>query len=408
MHTPPPGSHLSNSFRKVSDKVTLDGKTAIVGIGTTDYYRRGRSLPLTLNELVCNAIIAAADDAGIAVSDIDGFSYYSKGYDTNLLAQTLGIKQINFSAIQTYGGNGSAGCVALASAAVVSGMADIVVSVFGIQMTPKSRLTAAIVDYLPPSPEQDFLLPYGAWAPGHYFSLIAQRHMYEYGTTRDHFAEVAITQRNNALRSPKALQKEPLTREQYFSAPMISDPLCLYDYTMECDGAVAVITTSAERARDLRQPPAYVMGIATGGDGRWGGGIGWMGMPDDLFPSAGMRTPADSVYARAGITPKDVDVALMYDHFTPMVLLQLEDFGFCERGESGPFVMEGNIALDGSIPVNTHGGNLSEAYIVGMSHVAEAVEQVRGTAFNQVEGAEIVLVTGAPCAAPVGAVLLRR
>jgi acetyl-CoA acetyltransferase len=389
--------------------VNIDGKTAIVGIGATDYYRRGGSLPLTLNELVCNAILAAADDAGISVKQIDGFSYYSKGFDTNLLAQTLGIEQINFSAIQTYGGNGSAGCVALASVAVASGMADYVVSVFAIQMVPEHRLNAAIVEYLPPSPEKDFVTQYGAWAPGHYFSLIAQRHMHEFGTTREHFAEVAIAQRANAIRRPKSLQTKPLSKDEYFQARMISDPLCLFDYTMECDGAVAVITTTAERARDLRQPPAYVMAVATGGEGRWGGGIGWMGMDDDLFPTAGAEAVAASIYGRAGIKATDVDVALLYDHFTPMVLLQLEDYGFCPRGESGPFVADGNIRWpDGSIPVNTHGGNLSEAYIVGMTHVAEAVEQIRGTAVNQVEDASIALVTGAPSAAPLGAVLLRR
>jgi acetyl-CoA acetyltransferase len=387
----------------------IDGRTAIVGVGTTDYYRRGESLPLTLNELVCQAILAAAGDAGIAVEDIDGFSYFSKGFDTNLLAQMLGIKEINFSAVQTYGGNGSAGAPALASVIAASGMATYVVSVFGIQMVPEHRLNAAIVEYLPPSPEKDFVTPYGAWAPGHYFSLLAQRHMYEYGTTREHFAEVAISQRKNAVRRPKSLQKTELTLEEYFDARMISDPLCLYDYTMECDGAVAVITTTAERAVDLRQPPAYVMSVATGGDGRWGGGIGWMGMDDDLFPTAGVEAVARSLYGRAGVTAADIDVALLYDHFTPAVLLQLEDYGFCGRGESGPFVAEGNIRWEGgSIPVNTHGGNLSEAYIVGFSHVVEAVEQIRGTAINQVEGAEIALVTSAPSAAPVGAMLVRR
>ncbi len=389
--------------------MNIDGRTAIVGVGTTDYFRRGESLPLTLNELACQAIINAADDAGIAVADIDGFSYYSKGFDTNLFAQMLGIKQINFSAIQTYGGNGSAGCAALASVAVASGLADIVVSVFAIQMVPEHRLNAAIVEYLPPSPEKDFVTQYGAWAPGHYFSMIAQRHMHEFGTKREHFAEVVIAQRENAIRRPKSLQKQSLTIDEYFDARMISDPLCLYDYTMECDGAVAVITTSAERARDLRHRPAYVMSVATGGEGRWGGGIGWMGMDDDIFPSAGTAQVAESLYGRAGIRPADVDVALFYDHFSPAVLLQLEDYGFCGRGESGPFVAEGNIRWPhGSIPVNTHGGNLSEAYIVGMSHVAEAVEQIRGTTINQVDSANVALVTGAPSAAPVGALLLRR
>jgi acetyl-CoA acetyltransferase len=250
--------------------------------------------------------------------------------------------------------------------------------------------------------------PYGVFAPGHFFSLIAQRHMHEFGTTRDHFAEVAISQRNNALNRPKALHKKPLTREEYFSARMISDPLCLYDYTMESDGAVAVITTSADQAKDLRHPPAHVLASAAGGDGRWGRGIGWMGMPDDLFPTSGAGAVARLLYERGGVGPADVDVALLYDHFTPMVLLQLEDYGFCGRGESGPYVADGNIRLGGALPVNTHGGNLSEAYIIGMTHVVEAVEQIRGTAINQVPGAEIALVTGGPSGIPVSGLLLQK
>ena len=189
----------------------------------------------------------------------------------------------------------------------------------------------------------------------------------------------------------------------------ISDPLCLYDYTMESDGAVAVVTTSAARARDLRHPPVYIMASAMGGDGRWGRGIYWMGMPDDIYASAGGEAVARMLYERAGIGPGDVDVALLYDHFTPMVLMQLEDYGFCAKGEGGPFVAEGNLRWPtGSIPVNTHGGNLSEAYIIGMTHVKEAVEQLRGTAVNQVDGAEVALVTGGPSSIPMSAVLLHR
>jgi acetyl-CoA acetyltransferase len=190
---------------------------------------------------------------------------------------------------------------------------------------------------------------------------------------------------------------------------MISDPLCLFDYTMESDGAIAVVTTSGDRARDLRQPPVYVMAHASAGDGRWGKGIGWMGMPDELFPTAGAATTARLLYERAGIGPTDVDVALLYDHFSPMVLLQLEDYGFCSRGESGPFVAAGNIRWpDGTIPVNTHGGHLSDCYIIGMTHVVEAVEQLRGTAVNQVDGAEVALVTGGPSAMPLSGLLLRK
>jgi len=394
--------------------MSLKDKTAVVGVGSSQYYRRGQSLPQTTMELACKAILAAVEDAGLTVKDIDGFAYYSGGMDTGLLAQTLGIPEIRFSATLTAGGSGSAGSVGLAASAVASGQAECVVSVMALQQVPEARFGAAFAAKsgpyaAKPTPTSAFVTPYGVFAPGHFFSLITQRHMHLYGTKREHFAEVAISQRENALRRPTALHTKPLTLDDYFNARMISDPLCLFDYTMESDGAVAVITTSAERARDLRHPPVYVMAAAMGGDGRWGGGITWMGMPDDLFPTAGAGAVGRMVYERAGIGPSDVDVALLYDHFAPMVLLQLEDYGFCKPGESGPFVAEGNIRWpNGSIPVNTHGGNLSEAYIIGMTHVREAVEQLRGTAVNQVEGAEIALVTGGPSSIPVSALLLRR
>ena len=203
--------------------------------------------------------------------------------------------------------------------------------------------------------------------------------------------------------------RDPLTREQYFDARMISEPFCLYDYCMECDGAVAVITTTPERAGTCANRPCTSWAPAHGGAGRWGQAITWMGMPDEYFTSSGHRPIAKRVYEMAGVGPDDVDVALLYDHFTGMVLLQLEDYGFCGIGESGPFVADGNIRWpDGGLPVNTHGGNLSEAYIIGMTHVKEAVEQLRGTAVNQVADAEIALVTGGPASIPVSGLLLHR
>ena len=170
-----------------------------------------------------------------------------------------------------------------------------------------------------------------------------------------------------------------------------------------------MVTTTAERARDLRHPPAYVRASAHGGAGQWGTAITWMGMPEEIFASSGHRPVARDLWSRAGLGPGDVDVALLYDHFSGLVLLQLEDYGFCPIGESGPFVADGNIRFDGgSIPVNTHGGNLSEAYIIGFSHVMEAVEQLRGTAVNQVAGAEVALVTGGPAPIPVSGLVLAR
>ena len=398
----------------------LRDRAAIVGVGSTEYYRRGQSLPQTTFDLAVKAILAAVDDAGLTMDDVDGFAYYSGGFDTSLLAQTLGIPEVRFSAMLTSGGGGSAGSVGLAATAVATGQADVVVSVMALQQA--SRRFGAIFaakqgdddsgtgPYNPPAtPEIDFLAPYGLVGPGQMFALLAQRHMHKYGTTRDHFAEVAISTRENARNRPTAISRTPLTRKDYFAARMVSEPLCLYDFCLETDGAVAVVTTSLERARDLRHPPAVITASVHGGAGDWGQAIGWHGMPDEIYASSGHRGVAKRLYEMAGLGPDDVDLALIYDHFTPMVLMQLEDYGFCPIGESGPFVADGNIRyLGGSLPVNTHGGNHSEAYIIGMTHVREGVEQIRGTAINQVAGADVALVTGGPAPLPVSSLLLRK
>jgi acetyl-CoA acetyltransferase len=398
---------------------TLKDRAAIVGVGATPYYRRGRSLPQTTMDLAIKATLAALDDAGLAVDDVDGFALYGGNFvDTSLLAQVLGIPSVRFTVGLTGGGGGSAGSVGLAAAGVASGMADVVVSLmtlqqanmrFGASFAPKGAGGSAGAYSAPSTPEYVFSSNAGLMAPGQMFAMLVQRHMHLYGTTREHLAEVAISTRNNAIKRTTSLMQEPLTLDDYFGARMISDPFCLYDYCMECDGAVAVVTTTPERAKDLRHPPVHVMGSAQGGAGRWGQAITWMGMPDDMFATSGHRPIAKDLYAMAGVGPDDVDVALFYDHFTGMVLLQLEDYGFCGVGESGPFVADGNIRWpDGGLPVNTHGGNLSEAYIIGMTHVKEAVEQLRGTAVNQVADAEIALVTGGPASIPVSGLLLHR
>jgi len=401
--------------------MTVKDQAAVVGVGSTPYYKRGESWPQTLIEMACKATITALDDAGLTVDDLDGFALYSGGFDTSLIAQILGVPEVRFTATLTGGGGGSAGSVGLAAAAIHAGMANVVVSLmtlaqggqrFGsIFARKETRVAAGGGPYssVPRTPENDFLGPSGLAGPGQMFGLLARRHMHQYGTKREHFAEVAISTRDNAIRRSTSIMRTPLTLDEYFEARMIADPLCLYDFCLESDGAVAVITTSAERARDLRHPPAYVVGSANGGAGRWGQAISWFGMPEEYFASSGHRPVATRVYEMAGVGPRDIDVALLYDHFTPMVLMQLEDYGFCAIGESGPFVAEGSIRWpNGSIPVNTHGGNLSEAYIIGMTHVREAVEQIRGTAVNQVEGAELALVTGGPASIPVSALILRR
>ncbi|MCW2688228.1 MAG: hypothetical protein JWR37_3118 [Mycobacterium sp.] len=388
--------------------------TAIVGIGSTDYYKRGESAPQTTTELAGKAILAACEDAGLSVRDIDGFAYYSgasAGYqetmDTGEFMETLGIPEVTFSAALTSGGGGSAGAIGLARAAIVAGDATAVVTVMALRQD-RQRL-GSIFAAIPQTPLNSFLQPSGLAGPGQLMAVLARRHMHNYGTTRDAFGEIAISTRQNALSRPKAMQRKPLTKDDYFNARMIAEPLCLYDFCMETDGAVAVITTSMERARDLRQHPVPVIAAAHGGHRDWGRAFAWFGMPDEVFASSGHQPIAERLYRQSGLTPDDIDVALLYDHFTPMVLMQLEDYGFCKKGEGNDFVLDGNIRYgSGTIPVNTHGGQLSEAYIIGMTHVMEAVEQMRGTAINQVEGARFALATGGPATLPVSGLILGR
>lgn len=387
--------------------------TAIVGIGATPYYRRGTSYPQTIHELAGKAILGACEDAGLSVKDIDGFAYYSgagAGYgesmDTANFMETLGIPEVTFTASLTSGGGGSAGSIGLARAAIVAGDANVVVTVMALQQLPAHRL-GTVFGKVAPTPQMSFLQPSGLVGPGHLMSVLARRHMHMYGTRREAFAEIAISQRENAANRPTAIMRDPLTADDYFNARMIADPLCLYDFCWETDGAVAVITTSLDRARDLRQKPVPVIAAAHGGHRDWGRAFGWMGMPEETFASGGHAAVAKRLFEKAGVTPADIDVALLYDHFSPMVLMQLEDYGFCARGEGGSFVESGAIRYKGgSLPVNTHGGHLSEGYVIGMTHVKEAVEQMRGTAVNQVPAAELALVTGGPAAIPTSGLIL--
>ena len=387
---------------------------AIVGVGATPYYFRGESHPQTTLELAGKAILAACDDAGLDVTQIDGFAYYSEasaGYtakmDTATFMETLGIPEVTFTAALDVGRRWIGGLDRPARAALVAGDATYVVTVMALQQL-KQRL-GTVFGAMAPDPQNSFLQPSGLVGPGHLMSVLARRHMHLYGTRREAFAEVAISTRENAKNRPKARKRTPLTLEDYFAAPLIAEPLCKLDFCLETDGAVAVITTTMDRARDLRQAPVEVVAAAHGGRREWGRAFAGFSMPDPDFASSGHAPVAARLYEKAGVGPDDVDVALIYDHFTPMVVMQLEDYGFCERGEGGAFVESGAIRYEGgSIPVNTHGGQLSEAYIIGMTHVVEGVEQIRGNAINQVAGAELALVTGGPATLPVSGLLLGK
>ena len=241
--------------------MSLKDQCAVVGVGATPYYRRGESVPETETSMACTAILNALADAGLTIKDLDGFAIYSSSCDPATIGAILGVPEIRFAASLTSGGGGAAGSLGLAAAAITSGQAEVVVSLLTLQQA-KRRLGGTQVEGggggggggnpygaggIPPS--MAYVAHAGLMSPGHSFSLLTQRHMHLYGTRREAFAEVAVSTRANAITRPTALRREPLTIEDYFNARMISDPLCLYDYTMESDGAVAVITTSAKASR---------------------------------------------------------------------------------------------------------------------------------------------------------------
>lgn len=397
-------------------------KTAIVGVGATDYYVRGKSWPRTINDMAGEAILKACDDAGISVHQVDGIAYYSTAgagyldkFDTASLMETLGIPYVGFSATLTSGGGGCPGAIGLATAALMNEDCKYVITLMALQQLPQHRL-GVVFGAAAPTAENSFLQPSGLVGPGHLMSVLARRHMHLYGTTDAAFQEIVQATRENALDRPKAIRRKPLSDEEYRNSPMLADPLRRLDFCLETDGAVAVVTTTMDRAKDCRHKPAVVHGVAHGGTRNWGRAFAWMGMQDPDFASSGHKFVADRIWDQTGLTAKDMDVALIYDHFSCMVLMQLEDYGFCEKGEGGEYVLSGKIRYDkekksgvnGGIPVNTHGGNLNEAYIIGMTHIVEGVEQVRGTTVNQVQDCEFALVTGGPASLPVSGLVLRR
>ncbi len=391
--------------------MSIKDKTCIAGAGLTEYGLRGQFAHKSQHVQIAEALEVALEESGLKREEIDGFCSYSMDKnDPSLLAPALGIPNVNYSGM-VFGGGGGGTCaaVAQAAAAIVAGYASVVMCYKIITQPPHARFGASYGRAAFPDPRSDFHRPFGLLAPGQFFSMIFRRHMHKYGTKTTHLAEVAVAQRYHASRNPKALMRAPLTIEDHQNSRLIADPFRLYDYCQENDGGGVVLVTSAERAKSLKQKPVYIMAAAHGGSSAWGQALTGQNAPDDIYATAGHTHLAERLYRMAGIGPRDVDVCELYDHFSGMVILQLEDYGICERGEGGPFVENGGIQWPNArVPVNTHGGNLSEVYLLGMTHIVEAVRQLRGTSTSQVKDAEIALVTAGPANLPTSSMILRR
>jgi acetyl-CoA acetyltransferase len=383
-------------------------RCAIVGIGATDFSRESGRSELTL---ATQAALAAIEDAGLVPSEIDGIVRCDMDLvRPNDLAHSLGLRNLTYWGETGPGGVAPCAMVGQAIGAIMSGQAETVLVFRALNGRSGQRYGLA-----PPEVSgtrvggngsyDEFFAPYGLATPGQIFALIAQRHMIEYGTGEKDLGAIALACRARANANPRAqMHDRPLTMDDYLESRMISRPLRLYDFCPETDGACAVVVTTAERGRDLRQKPAIVRAVAQGSLPDPQPGIQYPVLMREAITQLPAKVVADTLYRRAGLGPADIDVAQVYDCFTITVLLQLEDFGFCAKGEGGAFVSSGEIELGGRLPINTGGGHLSEGYIHGMNHVVEGVRQVRGESTSQVPGAEVCLVTSTPL--PPGSALV--
>ena len=381
----------------------VKNETAVVGIGQT---KLGKGLPDTELSLACQAISLALDDAGIAPAEVDGLASFTMEPLREVdVARSVGLGDITFFSQVGYGGGAGCGVVGHAAMAVATGQCQTAVAWRARKRAdagsrPWAQVSARLSDL------GQWSRPFGIVRPVDEIAMLTRRYMHEYGGTRDHLANVAIAFRKHAARNPNStMGHKPLTREDYMNARWISEPLCLFDNCLETDGALAVVITSTERARDLRHPPALIHSFA-------------QGLPPqhqtmtNFFTDDPLRGPAwtasKRLWANADVKPADVNVAQLYDAFSPLVPLSLEGYGFCERGEGGPFTDNGNIEWpNGRLPVNTSGGGMSEAYVHGFNLVLEGVRQIRGTSTAQVEGAAVSLVTSGE-GVPTSAILFTK
>jgi acetyl-CoA acetyltransferase len=389
---------------------------AIVGIAESEYTKWGKLTRCTEYQLALETIVKAVGDAGLTMEDVDGFASFSN--DRNefcFVASDLGVPRVRYAGMTwIVGGGGACAAVADAAMAIATGMASCVVVYRSLAMGQFRRFGRGLAGDVQGVRPQDaafgFALPFGLLNATIGMALLVRRHMHLYGTTTEHLGHVAVTCRQHANRNPAAVMHgRPLTLADHAAAPRIVDPFGLLDCCLETDGANALVLVSAERARDCAQRPVYVLAAAQGTGPRYGCGAWAMHyMPEADYATGNTQTLAADLYRRAGVGPADVDCAQLYDHYSGMVLLQLEDLGFCARGEGGPFAASGALAWpDGALPTNTAGGSLSEAYIHGLNHVVEAVKQLRGTAVNQVRDAETCVVASGS-GIPTSALLLRR
>ena len=391
-------------------RTDLSGQAAIVGIGQTEFSKQSGRSEL---RLAVEAVSAAINDAGLEPQDIDGLTTFS--HDTNPeidVARALGMGDLTFMSRIHYGGGAACAVVQQAVMAVLTGVAKNVV-VYRAFNERSGRRFGAGQRHQPTAADAEqvamsWLLPYGLVTPASWVAMFARRYMHEFGATSEDFGRVSVVDRKHAANNPNAwFYGKPITLEEHQSSPWIVDPLHLLDCCQESDGGVAMVVTSSERARDMPHPPVLVKAAAQGAAEDQHMMTSYYRPNDRVVELPEMALVARQLYATSGLRPDDMDAAIIYDHFTPFVLPQLEAFGFCDRGEAKDFIRDGNLEIGGKLPLNTHGGQLGEAYIHGVNGILEGARLVRGTSSNQVPDLDHVMVT-AGTGVPTSGLILGR
>ena len=397
-HRAPPGrgrcGNGSGGSFVMAHSHSFSGSTAIAGIGATEFSKDSGRSEL---RLAVEAVAAALADAGIAPSEVQGMVTFSSDTNPDIdIARSLGIGDLTFFSRIHYGGGAACATIQQAALAVSSGVADVVVCYRAFNERSGSRFGAGVQGRAPlPTAENAHMasyLPVGLLTPASWVAMAAQRYLHETGATSEDLGRVAVADRKHAATNPKAwFYEQPITLQEHQASRFIVEPLHLLDCCQETDGGQALVVTSLERARDLRTDPVVIRAAAQGS----GAGQDMMTSyyRDDLLGLPEMAVVARQLWETSGLGPSDMQAAILYDHFTPYVLYQLEELGFCAKGEAKDFVRDGRLELGGALPINTHGGQLGEAYLHGMNGIAEGARLVRGTSVNQVQGLEHVVVT---------------
>jgi acetyl-CoA acetyltransferase len=379
---------------------------AIVGIGATEFSRNSGRSEL---RLAVEAVRAALADAGLAPAQVDGLVTFTMDANAEIaVARELGVAELTFFSQVGYGGGAACATVQQAAMAVTTGIANVVVCYRAMNERSGRRFgqvsRAAAAAPTSSGVDNSWHYPMGLATPAATVAMVARRYLHTYGATSEDFGGVAVADRRHAATNPRAwFYQEPITLAEHQASRWIAEPLRLLDCCQESDGAVAVVVTTLERARDLSERPAVISAAAQGcGPQQY---VMTSYYRDDLTGLPEMGVTGRQLWLQSGFTPADVRTAVLYDHFTPYVLMQLEELGFCAPGEARHFIAGGAIELGGRLPVNPHGGQLGEAYIHGMNGIAEAVRQIRRTSVNQVPGTGPVLVT-AGTGVPTSALIL--